>query len=184
MCQGLSGPTIDLAVCSRLSSCSFVCPPPVRPAPSPSSFPSSSIPLPPAHVVFGCDGDVGDRRCSFSAGASMAWPCSSVSSASVGSSFSSRDVLHPVGPRRLPSRSVASARRPMKSCQGRCGNVLTQRGRGAAAASLNIPSVAPPHSSSKVILNRQVTIIDLGLASPCVATHSGTVVGSQVSGRQ
>ena len=103
--RDLGDSAISLAVSGCLSSCPFVCPPPVRPAPGVSSFPSPSIPLPPAHSASCCD-DVGDRRFSFGAGVSVARPCSSASVASVGSSVSSFDRLHPAGPRRSPSRSV------------------------------------------------------------------------------
>ena len=85
--QGLGDSTVSLSVSCRQSSCSFVCPPLVRPAPGISYFPSPSVLLPPLHVAFGCD-DVGDRRFSFGAGASVAQSCSFVSVASVGSSVS------------------------------------------------------------------------------------------------
>ena len=84
----------------------------------------------------------------------------------------------------MPSRSVVSTRRSVRSSQSKCGSVSTQSGRGVAAVSLGKPRVAPPRSSSTVILNRQVTIVDLGLASPRVATDSGPVVGSLVSGHR
>ena len=70
----------------------------------------------------------------------------------------------------------------VKFNRGRCGNVSAQRGRRIAAASVSNSGVAPVHPSSTVVLNRQVTIVDLGLVSSNVATHSGPGVGS-VSGR-
>ena len=109
--QGFSASVaVSLAVFSRLSYRLFVCPPPVRSVPGSSSFPSPSVLLPPTHCAFGCD-DVGDRRFPFGAGASVARPCSSVSSVSVGSSVASRSKLHPAGARKLPSCSVVYIRR-------------------------------------------------------------------------
>ena len=100
-----------------------VCPPLVRPAPGSSSFSPCFIPLPPAHYALGLN-VVGVCPCSFvggghltrhvSAGASVAWPGSSSSFASVvgvSSSVCSRGSFHPAGPCRLPSRRVASTRR-------------------------------------------------------------------------
>ena len=178
---------------SRLSSRLSVCPPLVRLAPGCSSFLSLPVPLPPAYSALDGD-DVGDCRFPFVGGCILARPlcavasvarlCSSVSFASVGSSVSSRDSLHLAGSRRLPSHSVVPVRRSVVFHQGKCCNVSSQRGRGVAVASLSTPSVAPTQSSSKVILNRQVIIVDLGLASSCVIIDSGSVVGSQVSGRQ
>ena len=93
--------TFSGSVSSGLSSClssrlSF-CPPLVRPAPVFSSFPSLSIPSPPAHSALSGD-DVGDRLLSVGAGASVVRPCSSVLFVSVDSSYSSLGSLHSVGP--------------------------------------------------------------------------------------
>ena len=112
----------------------------------------------------------------------MAWPCSSVSWVSVGSFVSPSSGLHSVGPCRLPSRGVASTRHPDRFYQSKSGNFSAPRCRIIAAASVNDSGVAHTLPSSKVVLSRQVTIVDLGLVSPNVATRSGPVVGS-VSGR-
>ena len=184
--------TASVAVSSLSSSCSSVCPPSVLSAPGHSSFLSPSIPLPPAHSALGCD-DVGDRRSSFGSGCTLARPLcavasvarlgSSASLASVGSSVSSRGSLHSAGSRRLPSHNVVPVRRPVRFHQSKCCNVSSQRGRGVPAASVSTPSVATTQSSGEVILNRQVIVVDLGLAGSGVIAHSGSVVGS-VSGRQ
>ena len=175
----------------RLSSRLSVCPPPVRPAPSISPFPSCSVPPPPTHSAVDGD-DVGARHCfvtgggllprPLSAGASVAQSCSSVSSFGVGSP-ASYDGLHPAGSRRLSSLNVASPCRSVKPRQSKCCNASAQRGRGAVVASLGTPGVAPTQSSNKIILDRPMTSVDLGLAGSYVATASGSVVGS-VSGRQ
>ena len=185
-------PTIGLVVFSRLSSRLSVCPPPVRSAPGISSFPSLPVPLPPAHFAVGC-GDVGDRRFPFGGGcalarplcvaASVAQPCSSVYFASVRFSVSSPGSLHSAGSRRSPSPNVVPVRRSVRFHQSKCCNVSSQRGRGVAAASASTPSVAPTQSSCKIVLNRQVIIVDLGLAGSGVTVPSGSVVGS-VFGRQ
>ena len=173
--------TTCLVVSCRLLSRLSICPPPARPAPGISSFPSLPLSLPPAHSELGCD-DVGDRILSFGAGASVARPCF-VSSVSGCSSDSSFGRLRLAGSCKLPSRSVVSIRRSVKFNRSRSGNVLAQRGQIIAVASVGSPGVISIRSSSKVILNRQVIVVDLGLVSSCVATHSGSVVGS-VSGRQ
>ena len=181
--QGFSGSVTTCPVMSScLSSRLSICPPPVLSAPGISSFPSLSIPFPPAHSALGCD-DVGDRVLSFGAGASVARPCSFVFSVSVDSSGTSFDSLPSAGSYELPSRSVASTCRSVKFIQIKSGNVSARRGRRIVAASVNDPGVALIHQSDKVIFNRQVTVVDLGLVSSNVATHSGLVVGS-VSGRQ
>ena len=123
-----------------------------------------------AHSALGCD-DVGDRRFSFGVGASVARPCSSVSFASVGSSVSSRDKSHLAGPSSLPTSSVASVRRSGGFNQSRCGNASAKSGQSIAVGSHSEPGVAPPQASSKVIFNRQVAIVDLGLANSHVATR-------------
>ena len=144
------------------------------------------------HSALGGD-DVGDRSLSsgggctlarpLCAGASVARPCSSVSSVSVGSAVSC-DSLHPADSRGLPSRSVASTHSSLRFHQSKCCGVSAQRGRGAAAASFDTPSVASIQSANKVISNRRVIVVDLGLTGSCVIIASGSVVGSQVSGRQ
>ena len=174
--------TTSLVVSSRLSSRLSVCLPPVRFAPGPCSFPSHPIPPPPAHSAFVGD-EFGERVLSFGAGASVAQSCSFVPFGSVGSSFSSLGSLHSAGPSSLSSRGVAPTRRSVRFHQGKCGNVSAQRGRIIAVASVSEPGVAPTHQSNKVVLNRQVTAVDLGLVSSNVAIHNGSVVGS-VSGRQ
>ena len=138
---GFSGSvTICPVVSSRLSSRLSIWPPPVRPAPGISSFPSLSLPLPPAHFALGCD-DVGERILAFDAGASVARPLSFVPSVSVCSSDSSLGSLHSAGSCTLPSRSVVSTSRSVKFSQSRCGNVSAQRGRRIAAASYGSPGM-------------------------------------------
>ena len=180
-----------LVVSCRLSSRLSICPPPVRPAPGISSFPSCSVPPPPTHSALDGD-DVGARLCFVSGGgisprpifvgASVARSCSSVSSFGVGFP-SSCDDLHPIGSHGLPSLSVASSHRSVRYRQSKCDSASAQRGRGAVVASLGTPGVAPTRSSNKVILDRRVNIVDLGLVGFHVATDGGSVVGS-VSGRQ
>ena len=175
---------------SSLSSGLSICPPLVRPAPGVSSFPSLPVPSPPAHSAH-CGDDVGDRLLSFGAGASVARPCLSLSFASVGSSASSiehqnrcaenlsmrllpsssSDSSPSAGPSRLPSRSVASTRRSVRFHQSKSGNVSAQGGQRIAAASSSGSGVVPVRPSNMVVLNRQVTIVDLGLADSNVATH-------------
>ena len=173
------------------SSCPPVCPPPARSAPGSSSFPPCFVPLPPIHSALD-SGDV-DSVCCFSnggcvlarplfAGASVARPGSSVLSFGVGL-FASYDSLHPAGSLRFPSRNIAVAGRSVRSRQSKCCSASAQRGLGAVAASLGVPGMAPIQSSKKVILYRQVIIVDLGLAGSCAIVDNGSVVGS-VSGRQ
>ena len=196
---------------SCLSSCLFFCPPLERSAPGLSFFPSRSTPLPPAHSALGGD-DVGDRLLSFGADASVARPCLSVPSVSFGSSVSPLGAWYLVGPCKLPSRSGASTHRSVGFHQGESGNVSAQGGRRIAAASIEKSSIARARTSDKVVFNRQVTIVDLGLVDSNVAIHKpmardkqtfgspsadgdtggclflsalgGAVVGSVASGRQ
>ena len=178
----LSGSVTTCPGVSRRLSSRPSCPPPVRPAPGVSSRPSLSRPLPSAHSALGCD-DVGDRILAFDAGASVARPFSFVPSASACASDSSLGSLHPAGSCQLSSRSVVPIRHSVKFSRSKCGNVLAQRCRRLAAASVGGPGLVSIQFSSKFILNRQVFIADLGLVSPDVVTHSGPLVGS-VSGRQ
>ena len=161
---------------------SSVCPPLVRPAPGSFACPSSPVPLPPAHSALVGD-YVGSRVLSFDVGASVAQPCLSFPSGSAGSSAASLDSFHSAGPRSLSSRSVASTRRSVGFLQSKSGNVSAQGGRRIVVASVGSSGKLSTTSSSKVVLHRQVIVVDLGFASVNVATHSGAVVGS-VSGRQ
>lgn len=191
-CRGSDGVMVACPVvsCCR-SSRPPVCPPPVRSALGYSSFLSCFILLPPVHSAFGSD-DVGGVSCSSDGGcvltrplfadASVARRCFLVSFFGVGSP-ASHASLHPAGSLKLPSRNIAVARRSVNSRQSKCCSASAQRGRGAAAASLGLPGVAPTQSSNKIILNRQVAIVDLGLAGSSAAIDNGYVVGS-VSGRQ
>ena len=155
---------------SCLSSRSSVCPPLVRSAPGVSFFPSLSVPPPPAHLAFGGD-DVGDRPLFSGAVVSVARHCFSDSFVSVGSSVSSLGSLRSVGPCSQPSCRVACARHSVKFRKSKCGNVSTQGGRRIVAASVRESGVAPTRLSSKVVLNRQVTNVDLGLANSNVAIY-------------
>ena len=136
----------------------------------------------PPHSALGCD-DVGDRILFCGAGASVAQPCLLVPSASACSSDASVGSLHSAGLCTLPSRSVAPISRSVKFNQSKSGNVSAQTGQRIAAASVGNPGATSTQSSSKVILNRQVFVSDLGFVSSCVAIRSDSVVGS-VSGRQ
>ena len=191
-CRGSDG---VMVVCLVVSCCQssrpLVCPPPVRSALGSSSFPSCPIPLPPTHFAFGSE-DVGGVSCSsdggctlartLSAEASVARPGFLVSAFAVGSP-ASHASLHPAGSLKLLSGNIAVARRSVNSRQGKCCSASAQRGWGAAVASLGLPGVAPIQCSSKIILDRPVTIVDLGLAGSCVAIDDDPVVGL-VSGRQ
>lgn len=180
---------VSLAASSCLSSCLSVCPPLARPAPGSSSFPPCVVPLLPSHSALG-GGDAGVRLFPFSGVGTLARPlCADASvarprfSAPVGSPASCGS-LHPVGPCRLPSQGLASARHSVRVDQSECCSVSAQRGWDAAAASLSKQGLAPIQSSHKFILNRQVTIVDLGLAGSCVTVSGRSVVGPQASGRQ
>ena len=72
----------------------------------------------------------------------------------------------------MPSCSVASARQSVELRKSECGNASGQGGRRIAAASFRDSGAAPIHLSRKVVLNRQVTTVDLGLVSSNVATHN------------
>ena len=190
--------TVSLVVSSSLSSCSSVCPPPVRPAPGLSSFPPCIFPLPPAHHAH--FSVAGARACSFAgdghltrpvsagvcpcpfaggghltrhsfAGASVARPSRPVLFVPfvVSCSFiSSRKSLYPTGQCGSPLQGVAPIRRSVSFGQSGCCNASTKGGCDVAAASVIEPSVAPTQSSNKFILNRKVTIVDFGLVSQCV----------------
>ena len=202
--QGSGGVVVVCPVVSRsLSSRPSICPPPVRSAPGSSCFPSCVILLPPAHFALGSD-DVGGVPCSFVGGctlarplfavASVARPVSSVSSLSVGSSVSC-DILHPAGSRRLPSHSVAVACHSVRFRPRKCCSVSVQGGCDIAVAPFGTPRdhsmskarwwfPALTQSPHKVILHRQVIVVDLGLAASCAIDVGRSVVGPQASGRQ
>ena len=141
-----------------------------------------SPPLLPAHsalISFFFSG-VGNLARPLFAVASVARP---VFLAFVGSSVSSCDSL-PVGHNHVPSQCLASVRRPVRVDQSECCSVSAQRGRDVVAASLVKPAVAHAQSSQKVILNRQVVVVDLGLVGSRVTIAGRSVVGPQAPGRQ
>ena len=183
----------SLAASSGLSSRLSVCPPPVRSAPGSSSFPPCVILHPLEHSALR-GGHSGARPISFSGVGTLVRPLFAVASVVrpgsfvfVGSSISSRINLYPVVRYHVPSQSVASARRSVEVGQSRRGSVSVQGGCDVVVvASFVAPSVAPIQSSQKVILDRQVIVVDLGLVGPCVIdkVDVGCSVVGQALGRQ